>query len=81
MGGRAYGIGDVVVFRLYNFPERKFYGKRKIGRITDIKVEEPSIECPTGKKYLVEESDSPPMWIKHREIQKRIKTPNSRRSP
>ena len=66
---KPLSIGDRVLCRLFNTPERKFYGARYIAVILE------KAEGDTGeKRYRVRQLDSLwDTWLKRKEILRRVK--------
>ena len=72
MRGRPIQVGDVVLFRLYNTPEHKFYGNTRKGTVTSIggtlKKGEKIYWIDTPLEY--EPYSLYSMWIRRKEIKK-----------
>lgn len=65
----TYKIGDTVECRLYNTPERKFYGPYFVGTIEDIEVNGFNV---SQTRYLVaSEEKAFPIWLAAKEIKRK----------
>ena len=65
---RKLDLGDHVICRLYNTPEKKFYGPLFEGTIIAIA----NITDRTKIKYKVARDNFPAIWLQRKEIKRRI---------
>jgi len=66
-------IGDTVLCRLYNTPERKFYGELFTGRIAAT-CETHNDDCSDSEKiYLIRRNNLPEIWLHRKEIKRIVK--------
>lgn len=66
----TYKIGDMVECRLYNTPDRKFYGPCFTGIIEDIEVND--FNASKTRYLVVSEEKAFPIWLVAKEIKRKV---------